>query len=107
VRRRGAAVLSGTSAELDGARDITALCRDEGIGRSPGCLAGPEAARQDDSGCLAESLAAAATERALVIALACARGTGRYSRTGHLSTARIMTDTAWDLFPGVTWQATS
>jgi hypothetical protein len=107
ARRRGAAVLSDTSADLGGARDIPALCRDAGIDRSPACLAGPDAARQDGSGCLAESLAAAAAERALVIALACARGTGRYSWTGCLSTGRIMTDTAWDLFPEVTWQATS
>jgi hypothetical protein len=107
VRRRGTAVLSDTSADLGGARDIPALCRDTGIDRSPACQAGPDTARQPGSGEQAESLAAAAAERALVIALACARATGRYSWTGHLSTGRIMTDTAWDLFPGATWQATS
>jgi len=106
ARRRGEAVLCDISADLGGAHDMTGLCRDAGIDGSPACLAGPDARRQPGSGEPAESLAAAAAERALVIALACARGTGRYSWTGHLSTARIMTGTAWDLFPGMTWQAT-
>jgi hypothetical protein len=107
ARRCGEAVLSDISADLGGGHDMTGLCRDAGIDGSPACLAGPDARWQPGSGELAESLAAAAAERALVVALACARGTGRYTWTGHLSTARIMTGTAWDLFPGVTWQATS
>jgi hypothetical protein len=107
ARRRGEAVLSDTAADLGGGHDITALCRDAGIDGSPACSAGPDAARRPGSGDLAESLAAAAAERALVIALACARGTGRYLWSGHLSTSRSMATAAWDLFPGVTWQATS
>jgi len=104
--RRGAAVLSDTSADLGADHDMTALCRDAGIDGPQARLAGPDARRQPGSGELAGALAAAAAERALLIALACARGTGRYLWSGHLSTSRIMAAAAWDLFPGMTWQAT-
>ena len=54
----------------------------------------------------AEHLAAAAAERALAIALACARGLGQYRWEGTLRTARIMAAATWDLFPIVAWDDT-
>jgi hypothetical protein len=53
----------------------------------------------------AELMAAAAAERALTIALACARRASRYQWGATISTARLMEASAWDLFPHVTWQA--
>ncbi len=78
--------------------DLAVACRNAGITASPPCAdcslpagtAVPEAA---------ERLAAVAVERALVIALACARKSGLYGWDGALDTTRIMDVTAWDLFP--------
>ena len=56
---------------------------------------------------IAQHLAAAAAERALAIALACARGLGRYCWADTIGTARVMAAATWDLFPLVTWDDTS
>lgn len=51
-----------------------------------------------------EPLASMAVERALVIALICARYLGRYEWKGILSSTRIIAGTAWDCFPRVSWE---
>jgi len=55
----------------------------------------------------AELMAAAASERALAIALICARSLGKYQWATAISAARIMAATTWDLFPAAMWDDTA
>ena len=73
---------------------------------SPASVAGSGASGDAARFWTAEHLAAAAAERALAIALACAQGLGQYRWEGTLRTARIMADATWDLFPIVAWDHT-
>lgn len=98
ARTRGKATMIDVG---DGGGDLAAACRSAGITASPECVTGrivnptaPEAAGQ---------LAAAAAERALVIALACARRSRLYEWDGMMCTAWIMAAAAWDLFPDAAW----
>jgi len=52
-----------------------------------------------------ELLAAIAVERALAIALVCARRLGRYAWNTTLRTVRLMAASAWDCFS--TWAQTA
>ncbi len=87
----------------DSRRSLAAICRSAAITASPASMAskiapaGPEAA---------ERLAAAATERALAIALACTHQLGRYRWQATMHTGRVMAAAAWDLFPATGWDDT-
>jgi hypothetical protein len=100
-RRRGTAAMIDIS---DGRHDLAAICRSAAISASPASMARDFACPTEPGA--AEQLAAAAAEQALVIALACARALDRYRWEGTLRTARVMTATAWDLFPHATWDHT-
>jgi hypothetical protein len=78
--------------------DLATACRNVGITASPPCADGGLAAGAAVPETAAR-LAAVAAERALVIALACARKSGLYAWDGTMDTTRIMDVTAWDLFP--------
>jgi hypothetical protein len=84
----------------DGRPDLADTCQRAAFTTSAGTTAsdilsgGPGAA---------ERLAAAAAERALAIALTCARELGRYQWPGTLRTAALMAAAAWDLFPLTAW----
>jgi hypothetical protein len=84
----------------DGRPDLADTCQHAAITISAGTT--PSDVIADDPG-TAERLAAAATERALAIALTCARELGRYQWEGALRTAALMAAAAWDLFPVATW----
>jgi hypothetical protein len=79
--------------------DLAAICRSTAITASPASMAYGATVGSHS----AERLAAAAAERALAIALACARALNRYRWDGVLCAARIMAAAAWDLFPQVMW----
>jgi hypothetical protein len=100
-RRRGTAAMIDIG---EGHRDLAAICRGAAITASPASMAREFSCPAEPGA--AEQLAAAAAEQALVIALACARALGRYRWEGTLRTARVMTATAWDLFPHVAWHHT-
>jgi len=87
--------------------DLAAICRSAAVTASPASMASGIPSGGPAGRGTAERLAAAAAERALAIALACARGLGRYRWEGTVRTARIMAATAWDLFPNVAWDDTA
>jgi hypothetical protein len=91
----------------DGSHDLADTCRQAWVLASPASTASDVTAGHPAEPWTAERLAAAAAERALVIALACARGVDRYRWEGTICTARIMAATAWDLFPSAAWDDTS
>jgi hypothetical protein len=97
ARARGTAEMIDIS---DGRPDLAETCQHAAITTSAGTTLSDVIA--DDPG-TAERLAAAATERALAIALTCARELGRYQWPGSLRTAALMAAAAWDLFPLVAW----
>ena len=104
ARPRGMAALIDISADLSGGHaDLGAVCRWAGIAPSPASMS-PDQASADHVE--SERLAAAAAERALVIALACARSLGRYRWDGVIRTGPVMAATTWDLFPLLTWDDT-
>jgi hypothetical protein len=85
----------------DGGGDLASACRSAGIGASAACTAGGIVSATGPAA--AGQTAAMTAERALVIALACARQGGLYEWDGTLSTARMMAAAAWDLFPDAAW----
>jgi len=95
---RGSAAMTDAA---DGGGDLASACRDAGIMASPEGLTGGTVNPADPEA--PGLLAAAASERALVIALACARRSGLYEWDGTLRAARIMAAAAWDLFPDAAW----
>jgi hypothetical protein len=99
---RGMAAMIDTADGLDGDPCLAAVrqrARLDAPQPTPAPGTGPDEAGQ------AELMAAAAAERALTIALACARHASRYQWNATISTARLMAASAWDLFPHVTWRA--
>jgi hypothetical protein len=99
VRPRGAAPLVDISADLGDPAGASCAADVVITPASSPSLASDSVA--------AEPMAAAAAERALAIALICARSLGRYQWETAISTARIMAATTWDLFPTVTWDDTA
>ncbi len=99
-RARGTATMIDL---CDGSSDLAATIRQAGIMASPASVASSSVSGDAARLATTEHLAAAAAERALAIALACARGLGQYRWEGILRTARIMAVTTWDLFPIVAW----
>jgi hypothetical protein len=95
ARARGKAEMIDSCTDGD---DLATACRNVGITASPPCADGGLAAGAAVPETAAR-LAAVAAERALVIALACARKSGLYAWDGTMDTTRIMDVTAWDLFP--------
>lgn len=107
VRPRGTAAMIDISADLGGGHaDLAAICRWAGIDPSPAAMSLDQASGDPADPGAAERLAAAAAERALVAALACARGLGRYRWDGIIRTEPVMAATTWDLFPLLTWDDT-
>ena len=76
-------------ADLPGGLPLGRACQQAGISPMPTSAAG-----NDD--CYQATLA---VERALAIALLCARCQGRYEWDGTLDTKTVMTATAWDCLP--------
>jgi hypothetical protein len=109
VRERGAATLIDIGANVgNGTGDLSDACHDASVEASPASLTGHVAlGGAAGDAVTAEHMAATAAERALVIALLCARHLDRYRWDGVLGTARVMAATTWDLFPHVTWDHTS
>ena len=99
ARARGTATMIDIR---DDRHDLAAVCRSAVVRHLRQAWSAVSLRRPAGRG-TAERLAAAAAERALAIALACARGLGRYRWEGTVRTARIMAATAWDLFPNVAW----
>jgi hypothetical protein len=90
--RRGMAMMIDAAADLPAAPGLGEACHQARIAFAAGrCWP----ARAADS----ELIAAQAVERALVIALICARHLGRYEWDSALSSGAIMTAQAWDCFP--------
>ena len=106
ARARGTVTLVDVCADL-GHGDLAEASRAAGVVVAP-ASAYPSSPSPGPAGdpWAVERLAAAA-ERALAIALVCARGLGRYQWETAISTARILSATTWDLFPVVTWDDTS
>jgi hypothetical protein len=96
-RARGTATMIDVG---DDSADLADSCRRAGIMAS---AASNATAGLPAEAWTAERLAAAAAERALVIALACARELGQYCWEGAICTARVMTAAAWDVFPSAAW----
>ena len=90
----------------DDSNDLAALSRRARIVASPASVASGRVSGDAAGLGTTEHLAAAAAERALAIALACARELGQYRWEGTLRTARMMAVAAWDLFPVVAWDDT-
>jgi hypothetical protein len=91
---RGKAVLYDCSDGLPGTRSLEHACQDACLATRPAGAAGGQ-----DAEAAAPVLAALAVERALAIALVCARRMGRYTWDGTLSTGDIMTVSTWDCLP--------
>ena len=88
--------------------DLAGLSHAAGVEASAAGLTGrivPRDAAKDDA--TAEHLAAAAAERALVIALTCAQHLDQYRWQGVLDTSTVMAAATWDLFPRVVWDHAS
>ncbi len=103
-RARGAATMIDVGDDSD---DLADSCGRAGVVASAASMASDVTAGLPAEPWTAERLAAAAAERALVIALACARGLGRYCWEGTICTARVMAATAWDVFPSAAWDDAS
>jgi len=107
ARPLGMATMIDTSADLGSTQDDLAdVCRRAGVAPSPASMGLDQTSYGPADPGAAERLAAAAAERALAVALACARGLDRYRWEGIIRTDRIMAATTWDLFPLVTWHDT-
>jgi len=91
---RGTATMIDTAVDLPGGPGLTGTCQQAEIALSTG-------ARVSELADLGDGwpLAGGAVERALAIALACARHMGRYQWDGALDTGQILTAHAWDCFP--------
>jgi hypothetical protein len=100
ARARGTATMLDIR---DDRHDLAAVCRSAVVTTSPASMVSAIPSGDPAGRGTAERLAAAAAERALAIALACARGLGRYRWEGTVRTACIMAATAWVLFPNVAW----
>lgn len=90
----GRAAMFDSGRDLPGRPPLARACRQAGIAVGLGC-------DQDEADHPApgEVAAAIAVERALAIALLCARHFGRYIWDAPLRTARILAGAAWDCFP--------
>jgi hypothetical protein len=85
----GRATLFDCDLDLPGGLPLGQACQQAGISPMPTVTAGNESWCQ----------ATLAVERALAIALLCARHQGRYEWTGTLDTKTVMTASAWDCLP--------
>ena len=85
----GRAALFDCDADLPGGLPLGRACQQAGISPMPTADAGNENSYQ----------ATLAVERALAIALLCARRQGRYEWAGTLDTKTVMTAAAWDCLP--------
>jgi hypothetical protein len=85
----GRAALFDCDADLPGGLPLGRACQQAGISPMPTVGAGNENSYQ----------ATLAVERALAIALLCARHQGRYEWAGTLDTKTVMTAAAWDCLP--------
>jgi hypothetical protein len=92
--RTGRAILFDCDLDLPGGRSLAQSCLQVGI----------TAMTAADTREHSLAPAACAVERALVIALLCARHSGRYEWTGTLDTKTLMDASAWDTLP---WQETT
>jgi len=88
---RGRAAMFDCPGDLPGQPFLEDACQQARLTTRPGCLP----AGLDDTAA-AEMLAALMVERALIMALVCARHLGRYSWDGILDTADVMAASTWD-----------
>jgi hypothetical protein len=89
---KGRAAMADCGLDPPGGLSLNQACRAAGIRASAGALAGRRIRAAGDQ------TAALAVERALVIALVCARHPGRYHWEGILPTEQILIASAWDCF---------
>jgi hypothetical protein len=87
--------------DLPGGPSLEHACQQGGIALGPGLTAVPD--EPDGCGLRTDGdlLAARAVQRALAIALVCARRLGRYQWQGTLHTETVMAASAWDCFPSL------
>lgn len=90
---RGRAVMFDCPFDLPGQPFLEDACQKACLTARPGYL--PAGL---DEAAVARMLAALMVERALLMALVCARHLGRYSWDGTLDTADIMAASTWDCF---------
>ena len=86
----GKATTFDCAVDLPGRPPLEHACQQAGIATGPG---GSERGADRPARCRAAALA---VERALMIALVCARHQGRYDWAGALRTEHVMAATAWD-----------
>jgi hypothetical protein len=79
--------------DLPGCPPLERACRQAGI------AAGPGGSWPEGDGAAGRQAAALAVERALMIALVCARHQGRYDWTGTLRLGQVMAAATWDCLP--------
>ena len=91
---RGRAAMFDCPGDLPGQPFLEDACQRACLTARLGCLP----AGLDDTAA-AEMLAALMVERALIMALVCARHLGRYSWDGTLDTADVMAASTWDCLP--------
>jgi hypothetical protein len=94
AKARGRADLFDCPADLPGQPFLEDACRQACLTARPGHLP----AGLDETPA-AGTLAALLVQRALIMALVCARHLGRYSWEGTLDTAEIMAASTWDCLP--------
>ena len=93
-----------TSADLDGCPCLATVRLRTMLDVGQPALARGGSGGAAGNAALAELMAASAAERALTVALACARSADRYRWSATIDVARIMAATVWDLFPQVIWR---